>query len=40
MLDTNPIDMIKGSSERYDLYLSNEPNNARIEQELVNRRTD
>ena len=40
MLNTGHIHMFKSSSESYDLYLSNEPKNTRIEQELVNRRSD
>jgi len=40
MLNTGHIHMVKGSSGRYDLDLSNEPKNAKIGQELINRRTD
>jgi len=36
-LNTGQIHKVKHISERYDLYLSNEPRNAKIGQELVNR---
>ena len=39
-LNTGHIHKIKGSSESYKLYLSNEAKNAMNEQELVNMRTD
>jgi hypothetical protein len=37
MLNTGHIHMLKGSSGRYNLDLSNEPKNAKIGEELVNR---